>query len=924
MLNKMKIRSKLIVSFLLMSIIAIIIGTIGYIGMNTTHSAQNTMATVYVPSVEYVMSIQQCQTDIKAQECGLLDSRYSIKDINHRTEKSQKLINEIEKVSQKFDALPKEAADLALWKSFLTSYDNWNKKHEIFIQLVDERTKLIEQGVDLQSKKMVTLDNKVFDFYNNDIRSAFAPCEKGVEKIVNMQIDNCNNANLAANKVAERSTMILIIIAIIGIIIAIILGIWISSNINKNIVSIVNQVKELANSAINGKLDVRAETERTNFEFREITIGINQTLDAVIGPLSMAAEYVDRISKGDLPPKITENYNGDFNKIKNNLNTAIDAISALVKDTFMLSNAAVEGKLNTRADISIHQGDFKQIVEGINNTLDSLVGLIDFMPTPAAIMDRDFNVLYMNDIGAKLGGKTSKQVVGTKCYDHFRTSDCKTEKCACSRSMSSNMNASSETDAHPNGLNLDISYSAIPVKDKQGKVIGAFEVVMDQTSVKQAMRISEKIGQYQTKEAEKLTEGLVKLAKGDLNFKLATAPNDNDTAIAKAMFDEINNAVNTLVNSINDITAKTKLFAKGDLDVEFKMRSEEDELMQALQEMVKATTEIVNKLDLIAKGDLTIRLKARSDKDILSQSITEMVTSVSDVVNKVQIASDNIAEASQEMNSNSQLVSQGASEQASAAEEVSSSMEQMSSNIQQNTDNAQQTESIAISAAHGMSQVASSSAESLKSIKEIANKISIIGDIAFQTNILALNAAVEAARAGEHGKGFAVVASEVRKLAENSKVAAEEINILSKTSVEVTEKAGALMAKIIPDVERTAKLVQEITAASLEQNSGAIQINNAINQLNQVTQQNAAAAEEMATSSEELNGQADQLRDLISFFTVNNHGATNNIVKKTNKSTKDNQKFNSQHNTNTVSVPKSGVHINLHHNDKKDADFEQF
>jgi methyl-accepting chemotaxis protein len=157
-------------------------------------------------------------------------------------------------------------------------------------------------------------------------------------------------------------------------------------------------------------------------------------------------------------------------------------------------------------------------------------------------------------------------------------------------------------------------------------------------------------------------------------------------------------------------------------------------------------------------------------------------------------------------------------------------------------------------------------------MKKIAEKVSIIGDIAFQTNILALNAAVEAARAGEHGKGFAVVAAEVRKLAERSHIAAGEINELTKSSVEVADKAGSQLESIVPSIQKTAKLVQEISAASIEQNSGANQINNAINQLNKVTQQNAASAEEMATSSEELSSQADSLKDLISFFKVNNNG----------------------------------------------------
>ncbi len=277
----------------------------------------------------------------------------------------------------------------------------------------------------------------------------------------------------------------------------------------------------------------------------------------------------------------------------------------------------------------------------------------------------------------------------------------------------------------------------------------------------------------------------------------------------------------------------------------------------------------------VSEGDLTLTLQTINKKGDTGvyEAIKAMVEKLKDVVVNVKSAADNVGSGSQELSASSEQMSQGATEQAASAEEASSSMEQMASNIRQNADNSQQTEKIAVKAAENAKKGGEAVSQAVNAMKDIAGKISIIEEIARQTNLLALNAAIEAARAGEHGKGFAVVAAEVRKLAERSQTAAGEISELSSSSVEVAEKAGEMLTQLVPDIQKTAELVQEINAASNEQNTGAEQINKAIQQLDQVIQQNAGASEEMSSTSEELAAQAEQLQENISFFRIDNSGS---------------------------------------------------
>lgn len=286
--------------------------------------------------------------------------------------------------------------------------------------------------------------------------------------------------------------------------------------------------------------------------------------------------------------------------------------------------------------------------------------------------------------------------------------------------------------------------------------------------------------------------------------------------------------------------------------------------------IVRPLSEAVDVANRLSSGDLTVKVESLSKDEAgdLLRSMSDMATNLRRIVEDIQSISGNVASGSQQTSSGSQQLSQGAAEQAAAAEEVSSAIEQMVSNIKQNASNAQQTDEIASKSAQDAEAGGDAVQKTVGAMNDIANRISIIEEIARQTNLLALNAAIEAARAGEHGKGFAVVAAEVRKLAERSQKAAAEITELSTSSVAVAETAGEMLNRIIPDIQRTAALVQEISVASAEQNRGADQISRAIVQLDSVIQQNASASEEMASTAEEMSGQAENLQSAIAYFKV--------------------------------------------------------
>ncbi len=655
----------------------------------------------------------------------------------------------------------------------------------------------------------------------------------------------------------------------------------IKNNLNRAIDAVNALVADagmLAKAAADGKLATRADATRHQGDYQKIVAGVNQTLDDVIGPLNVAAEYVDRISKGDIPPKISDTYNGDFNEIKNNLNRAIDAVTALVTDAGMLSKAAIDGKLATRADAGKHQGDFQKIVSGVNETLDAVIGPLnvaaDYVDKiskgdiPPAITDSyngDFNNIKNNlntcikavnalvaDAAmlstAAVDGKLATRADATKHQGDFQK-------------IVAGVN--NTLDAVIGPLNVAAEYvDRISKGDMPPRISDSYNG--DFNEIKNNLNRA-------IDAVNALVSDARLLAKAAVDGKLATrADASKHQGDFQKIVSGVNETLDAVIGPLNVAAEYVDRISKGDMPkiISDNYNGDFNSIKNNLNFLIDATNGITENAKKVSQGNLMVELKKRSENDDLMASLAAMVAKLKEVVMEVQSAADNVASGGQEMSSTAQEMSQGATEQAASAQEVSSSMEQMASSIRQNTDNAMQTEKIAIKSAADAKEGGKAVIETVMAMKEIATKISIIEEIARQTNLLALNAAIEAARAGEHGKGFAVVASEVRKLAERSQSAAGEISKLSTSSVAIAEQAGDMLTRMLPDIQKTAELVQEISASSKEQDTGAEQINKAIQQLDQVIQQNASAAEEMASTTEELSSQAEQLKTTIAFFSL--------------------------------------------------------
>ena len=640
----------------------------------------------------------------------------------------------------------------------------------------------------------------------------------------------------------------------------------------------MDEISRLIDAVKQGRLTDRANPGLATGDFKEVLSNINVLLDAILLPIGEGNRILDQVARGKIDELITATYHGDHEKMKQNVNNIALVLQRFQGELAKLIDFSHKGQLEKRGETAGFEGCYADILQGVNQMLDAILipigeGNRILDQVAAGKIDELIAKTYQGD------HEKMKQSVNNIALvlQRFKGELAKLIDYSNQGQLEKRGDAAAFQGAYGdiiNGVNQMLDAILLP--------IGEGNRILRQISggnLREKVEIDCKGDHQRMKDAingvhawlQELIAYVTAIANGDMSAKMNKASSD----------DQIHEWLIMLKMHISGVVTDADVLVKAALEGKLSMRAdatkhqgEYRKIVEGLNNTLEAVVGPLNMaavhIDRISKGDIPGKItdSYSGDYNTIKNSLNTLIENLSRFAIDVQEAAERVASSSEQVSSSAQSLAQGATEQASSVQEISSSMEEMSSAVKQNADNAQQTTAIANKSSRDGEDGGHAVAETVKAMKSIAEKIGIIEEIARQTNMLALNAAIEAARAGEHGKGFAVVAAEVRKLAERSQSAAKEISSVSTSSVEIAERAGKLLADIVPGIQKTAGLVQEINASSNEQAEGIGQVTSAIHQLDQVIQQSSVSTEEMSSASEMLSEQAEQLLSAASFFQI--------------------------------------------------------
>lgn len=587
----------------------------------------------------------------------------------------------------------------------------------------------------------------------------------------------------------------------------------------------------------------------------------SRMIKGISKPLSRLAKISEEIAKGNFDVKIESDQNDEIGQVSVAFNHVLENLNAVLNETHNISASAQRGLLHSRADTNGYTGGYKEIINGINTTIESFVGHINALPVSVVICDTDFKIKYTNKRVSRFTGKAAVDLVDDKFVDTYKYDDSNFDNYSTKQAYDKDKHISQIVKLAANGKLYDVLHESMPLKDDSGKIVGMLDILQDQSKVIQAQReaevqaekiskqmeVVEKRTNYHATEVAKLLDNLDQLSKGNLDIKTSIEEPDDDTMEIAENYMKINEKLELSTSAIKSYIV---------------------EISEVLEEMSNKNLKVGIEREYLGEF---INLKS---------SLNHIITEFNSIVSDIGTTSFSVEAGADQVNSTAQNLSQGSSEQASAIEQISATVTEITEQTKENAMNAKNANELASNAKDSaelgntqMHEMLTAMNDIKESSMSVLNIIKAIDEIAFQTNILALNAAVEAARAGEHGRGFAVVAEEVRSLAARSAEASKETTELINNSIDkvdvgydLSRQTATALEEISQGITNAVEVMAGISEASNQQAIAIEEIQTGIEEVTSVTQTISANAESSASVSKELLQEANDMKSLTNAF----------------------------------------------------------